>query len=246
VAVEQLPSPPWSASQLRLKQLTAKFLSAHVAVGDRSAREVERLLGLRPGSVRTIHNGVPDLEPGGDGRRPAAGPVIGAIGRLEAQKGFDILIRALPRLPDARVVFVGDGAERHALESLAAEVGVAERVDFAGWSKGPQEYLRSFDVFAFPSRFEGFPLAVLEAMLAELPVVASDVGSVAEAVVHGETGLLVPAEDPAALAAALGPLLEEPERRRRLGTRARALVLERFTAAGMARRYEALYHELCS
>ena len=246
VAVEQLPSPPRSASQLRLKQLTAKLVSAHVAVGERSAREVERLLRLRPGSVRTIHNGVPDLKVSTDGFRSRSRPTIGAVGRLERQKGFDVLIRALPRLSGAHAVLVGDGAERGALESLATEVGVAERVHCVGWAEGPEEHLRSFDVFAFPSRLEGFPLAVLEAMLAELPVVASDVGSVAEAVIDGETGILVPAEDPDALAEALRSLLDEPERRRELGTRARALVLERFTAERMARSYEKLYAELCS
>jgi len=104
--------------------------------------------------------------------------------------------------------------------------------------------LPSFDVVAFPSRFEGFPLAVLEAMLAERPVVASDVGSVAEAVRPGETGLLVPAEDPAALASALAELLAHSERRRALGARGRALVLERYTDTAMAGGFESLYAEL--
>jgi glycosyltransferase involved in cell wall biosynthesis len=246
VAVEQLPSPPRSAWQLRLKRVTARRLSAHVAVGERSAREVERLLGLRRGSVRTIYNGVPDFEPGNTGLALHSGPTIGAVGRIEHQKGFDVLIRALPGLPQAQVVFVGDGAERGDLARLAAEAGVAERVHWVGWSEEPHAYLASFDVFALPSRFEGFPLAVVEAMLARLPVVASDVGSVAEAVRHGETGLLVPAEDPGALAAALGSLLENPRRRSELGERARALALDRFTAGAMARSFESLYEEICS
>ena len=97
-----------------------------------------------------------------------------------------------------------------------------------------------------PSRYEGLPLAVLDAMLAELPVVAADVGSVREAVEDGSTGLLVPPDDPHALAAALRRVLDDPQLGHALGRRARAVALERFTARAMARRYEALYEELLS
>lgn len=246
VAVEQLPSRPKSETQRRLKRLTARRLSAHVAVGESSAREIERVVGLRAGSVRTIHNGVPDLSWPSDDRRVNSAPLIGAIGRLEPQKGFDVLLRALPRVPEAHIVLVGDGAERDRLELLAAELGIQERVHWQGWSDESRAYLPSFDVFALPSRFEGFPLVVLEAMLAQLPVVASDVGSVAEAVLHGETGLLVPPGDPETLARALRELLDERARRRAMGARARSLVLERFTAQTMARSFESLYDEICS
>ena len=101
-----------------------------------------------------------------------------------------------------------------------------------------------FDVVALPSRFEGFPLALLEALLARSAVVASDVGSVAEAVRDGETGLLVRPEDPAGLAAAIRRLLADVELRRRLGENGRRLVLERFTADHMVYGFEALYREL--
>jgi glycosyltransferase involved in cell wall biosynthesis len=246
VAVEQLPSPPKNETQRRLKRLTAKRLSAHVAVGESSAREIERLLGLRAGSVRTIHNGVPDFPRRSYDRRVNSLPVIGAIGRFEPQKGFDVLLRALPRVPEAHVVLVGDGAERERLELLAGELGIHERVHWHGWSDESRVYLPTFDVFALPSRFEGFPLVVLEAMLAELPVVASDVGSVAEAVLDGQTGLLVPPDDPDTLARALRELLKERGRRRAMGAQGRSLVLERFTAQTMARSFESLYDEICS
>lgn len=243
VAVYQLAVPPISKRQRLMKRLTARHVDRHVGVGDRTSREVEALVGLPNGSVRTIHNGVPDEQHGGL-PRPRPGPLIGAIGRLERQKGFDTLIRALPELDGAGLVLVGDGNERAALERLSRKVGVADRVVWAGWSDHPRRYLSTFDVFALPSRFEGFPLAVLEAMLARSAVVAADVGSVPEVVRDGETGFLVPPENPPALAHAIRGLLADAGLRRRLGEQGRQLVLKRFTAAHMASAFESLYAEL--
>jgi glycosyltransferase involved in cell wall biosynthesis len=243
VAVYQLPRPPVSERQRRMKRLTSRRVDRHVAVGERTSREVEELVRLPPGSVITIHNGVPDESPPA-APRPRPGPLIGAVGRLEAQKGFDLLVRALPQLDGATLVLIGDGSERRPLEKLAHELGVRERVVWIGWSDEPRRYLGAFDVFAFPSRSEGFPLAVLEALLARSAVVATDVGSVAEAIRDGETGLLVPAEDPAALGGAIRRLLADKALRRRLGEHGRRLVLERFTADHMTRSFESLYGEL--
>jgi glycosyltransferase involved in cell wall biosynthesis len=213
-------------------------------VGERTSREIEALVGLPGGSVITIHNGVPDAPPPPE-PRPQPGPLIGAVGRLERQKGFDILIRALGRVEGATLFIVGDGTERANLEELARGVGVAERVVWNGWRDDPRGLFPSFDVLVFPSRFEGFPLAVLEALLAGSAVVAADVGSVAEVVRDGETGLLVPPEDPGAVADAIRRLLADEGLRRRLGEAGRRLVLERFTAMHMTRAFEALYRELC-
>ena len=245
VAVYQLAVPPIHPGQLRAKRLTARGVDVHVGVGGRTSREVEALVGLPPGSVRTIHNGVPD-EPTVALERKRPRRLIGAVGRLEHQKGFDVLLRALADVPGADLCLVGDGGEREALERLALELGVDDRVRWDGWSDDPRALLGAFDVFALPSRFEGFPLVVLEALLARAAVVATDVGSVAEAVVDGETGLLVAAEDPSALAAALRRALADADLRRRLGAQGRQLVLERFTADAMARAFESLYDELLS
>src|SRR5215218_704529 len=243
VAVYQLPRPPRSRGQLRMKRLTSRAIDRHVGVGNRTSREIEEVLGLATGSVATIHNGVPDV-PFEPAARPTPGPLVGAIGRLEPQKGYDVLIRAVAQIEDATLALVGDGGERSALERLAGRVGIADRLHWLGWSDDARSYLGTFDVFAFPSRFEGFPLAVLEALLARRAVVASDVGSTAEAVRDGETGLLVPPENPTALAAAIRKLLAEAELRQRLGDQGRRLVLDRFTAAQMARAFESLYDEL--
>jgi glycosyltransferase involved in cell wall biosynthesis len=243
VAVYQLAVPAVSGRQRRAKRLTSRSVDRHIGVGERVSREIEALVGLPAGSVATIYNGVPD-EPPAPARRLRPGQLVGAIGRLEHQKGLDILLRALAEVPGAGLYVVGEGSERGRLEQLAHELGISERVVWEGWSDNPRSYLASFDVVALPSRFEGFPLAVLEALLARSAIVAADVGSVAEAVLGGETGLLVPPEDPAALAAALRRLLADPPLRRRLGGQGRGLVLDRFTAGHMTRAFESLYAEL--
>jgi glycosyltransferase involved in cell wall biosynthesis len=245
VAVYQLVVPPISAGQRRAKRLTARGVDVHVGVGERTSREVEAVVGLPAASVRTIHNGVPD-EATSTPAHPGQGLVIGAVGRLEHQKGFDVLLRAIADVPEASLCIVGDGSERTGLEQLAAELRVADRVRWSGWSDEPRKLLGGFDVFVAPSRFEGFPLVVLEALLARTAVVATDVGSVAEAIVDEETGLLVPPDDPGALAAALRRSLGDAGFRRRVGDAGRRLVLERFTADHMSRGFAALYDELLS
>ena len=244
VAVYQLPRPASSGRQRLTKRLTSLAVDRHVSVGERSSREVEHLLGLGAGSVQTIYNGVPDVRIERPMVRPVPGPIVGAVGRLEEQKGFDVLLRSLSDVPDATLVVVGDGGERQALQTLARDLGIDARVIWAGWEGDPRAWLPAFDVWVLPSRFEAFPLALLEALLAESAVVATDVGSVAEVVRNGETGLLVPPDAPAALATALRRLLGEEALRRRLGADGRRLVLERFTADRMARSFRALYDEL--
>lgn len=243
VTVYQLPVPPISAAQRRAKRLTSYAVDRHVGVGERTSREVEALVGLAPGSVVTVHNGVPD-QPYAPMQRPRPGLLVGAIGRLEAQKGFDVLVRAFSGIDDATLLLIGEGSERAGLEQLARALRVDERIAWTGWSEEPRAYLPAMDVFVLPSRFEGFPLVVLEALLARAAVVATDVGSVAEAVRDGETGLLVPPDDPVALATAIRRLLHDEALRLELGENGRRLVLERFTAEHMTRGFESLYDKL--
>lgn len=244
VAVDHLPVDGAIPRPRRLaRRLLARRLHAHVAVGERAARDVERLVGLPAGSVRGVANGVPPEQPE-PVPRTLAGPVIGSLGRITDQKGYDALVRALPALPDATLVLVGDGPERGALERLAAELGVAGRLVVTGWTSEARRHLPTFDVFSLPSLWEGMPLVILEAMHAGLPVVASDVGSVAEAVADGETGYVVAPGDAAALHGRLARLLDDAALRTRLGERGRAVAAERFSAAAMARRYEAVYADV--
>jgi glycosyltransferase involved in cell wall biosynthesis len=242
VAFEHLAVHTDAWTQRLIKRVSARFLAAHVAVGEKAARELERESGRPPGAIRVIHNGVADRALK---RLPRffREATVGSIGRLDGQKGYDVLLRSLAELPGVPVVIVGDGPERKALEELAGQLGIGDRVAFAGRREDARDLLSTFDLFVLPSRFEGFPLVLLEAMLAELPVVATDVGSVTEAVTDEETGLVVAPEDPAALASAIRTLLEEPKTRRAFGAKGRTRALA-FSPQRMAREFEALYREV--
>ena len=150
-------------------------------------------------------------------------PELLAVARLVHQKGLDLLIRAFAslRLPPSsawRLVLVGDGPERKALAELAAREGVAERVRFEGFQASPGYFLARASVFVLPSRHEGMPNALLEAMAAALPVVVTDASPGPLEVVEQEvTGLVVPRENVTALTRALERLIADPELRQRLG-----------------------------
>jgi glycosyltransferase involved in cell wall biosynthesis len=151
-----------------------------------------------------------------------------AMGRLAPEKGFDLLVRAFalvaPSRPDWALVIVGEGAERRNLEALVSGLGLRDRVRLPGRTSEPGSFLAAAHAFALASRYEGFPNALLEAMACGLPVAAFDCDSgPAEIVAHERTGLLVPAGDVAALAAALGRLMDHPEERARLGAAAREI-----------------------
>jgi glycosyltransferase involved in cell wall biosynthesis len=148
------------------------------------------------------------------------------MGRLARQKGFDILIEAFARLahrhPCWDLVIYGEGPERRALERMRDEYGLGERVAMPGLIADPREAFRRSDLFVLPSRYEGFPNALLEAMASGLPVVASRCPSgPAEIIEDARTGLLVPPEDPSALAAAIEKLMLDEKLRFSLGAAAR-------------------------
>jgi glycosyltransferase involved in cell wall biosynthesis len=145
-----------------------------------------------------------------------------SIGRMDSWKGFDLLVRAFAacadRRPDWKLTILGDGPERPRLESLAKELGVEARVRLPGTVADPTPFLRRADLFVLSSRFEGFPNALLEAMAAGLPVIATECASGPKLIVrHGVDGLLVPSEDATALAHAMATLLDDEPRRLRMG-----------------------------
>ncbi|MEN3304526.1 MAG: hypothetical protein V7603_728 [Micromonosporaceae bacterium] len=224
------------ATWLRTRALALR-LDAHVAVSADAARRVEDFYALGRGSVQVIHNGVP--APVDAGQAGSGGLLIGSVGRLDRVKGHDVLVRALAKVPDARAAIVGAGAERDALQRLATELGVADRVRLPGRSDRVAGLLAGFDVYCQPSRYEGLGLALIEAMLAGLPCVASRVGGIPE--VLGDCGLLVPPDDPDALADALAVLEADPALRASLGTRARRRARAEFGVARMAGRYQELW-----
>ncbi|HEY6794184.1 MAG TPA: glycosyltransferase [Kineosporiaceae bacterium] len=241
VTVDQLPLRTVDPVELwRTRALTLRA-DAAVAVGPASARRIEDFYALGRGSVHSVPNGVPDHGVRRRAARPSGPLVVGAVGRLDPMKGHDVLLRALAQVDGVDVVLVGSGAEEGSLRGLARHLGIAGRVSFAGWLPSPPDFLPGFDVFALPSRSEGFPLALVEAMLAELPCVATPVGSIPAAITPERTGLLVPTDDADALAAALRRLRDDPDLRDRLGAQARQAALAAFTASTMTEAYERLW-----
>jgi len=187
-----------------------------------------------------------------ESRRFGARHVVVIVGHLSRIKGYPAFLRAASRvardLDGCAFVAVGDETTdkgcRADLERLVRELGIRSSVHFLGWRNDVPEVLRAADVMALPSLDEGLPLAVLEAMACARPVVATPVGGVPEAVVDGETGILVPPDDPEALAAALLRLLRDPELGRRMGEAGRRRVEAHFSLDRFVERVQALYDEL--
>ena len=223
----------------------ARRASRIVAITHALARfQVERV-GLPEEKIEVIHYGLDDV-PSAWGSNaadpvPADAPVLLCVCRLEPQKGVETAITALPQLPGAHLVVLGEGSQRARLESLARSLDVP--VYLPGRVPDVAAWLRRADVLVHPVRWEGFGLAVLEAMLASLPVVATRVSSMPELVVDGETGILVPPDDPSALAKAVERILADPVP---FGERGRARALADFSVARMADRTLGVYERALS
>jgi glycosyltransferase involved in cell wall biosynthesis len=228
----------------RLAKRLAVTLFAHRIVA--SSEAVKRALvaqGADPGRVRLIPGGV-DLS-AFDAEAPLVPGVLGALGRLQTEKGHDVLLRALVELRgEARLLLGGEGLLADELPRLATELGVLDLVDFRGFVSDVPAFMAETGLFVLSSRSEGQGLVFVEAMAAGRPVVATRVGGVPEVVVDGETGLLVEPEDPGALAAAVRRLLADPALAARMGQAGRRRAREVFSAQRMAELTAAMYEEL--
>jgi glycosyltransferase involved in cell wall biosynthesis len=178
----------------------------------------------------------------------ASGPLVVAVGRVGALKGFDVLARAAGRLrnthPELRVVIAGrDATDAGVVRQAIAGCGVGDIVRLVGQRADIPQLLAAADAFALPSIWEGGPIALLEAMAAGVPVVASSIGGIPEVVADGVNGRLVPAGDDEALARALGEVLAHPEQARCLAAAGRETV-QQYGAVGWARRIEAVYRSV--
>jgi glycosyltransferase involved in cell wall biosynthesis len=184
-----------------------------------------------------------DVEAIPQARHDGGPPLVVAVGRLAEPKDAMTLVRALAAVPGRRfaALLVGDGPDRPCVEEEVNRLGVADAVALVGTRDDVPALLAGADVFALSSRSEGAPISILEAMAAGLPVVSSRVGGVPELVVDGETGLLVPPGDPAAMSAALGRLVADADLRRRLGAAGRERAERCFDVRRQRRAHLACY-----
>jgi glycosyltransferase involved in cell wall biosynthesis len=174
-------------------------------------------------------------------RTPEDAPLIFALGRLHRNKAFDVLLRALAELPEHYLWLAGDGPQRQALKSLAEEVGVTDRVRFLGWRDDPAPYYAAGDVFVLPSRHEPLGNVMLEAWMHARPVVATESQGPCEIVESDSEALLVAVDDPAALAAAIRSVTDDPDRAAQLAQAGRAAYERDYTPAIAVARHRALF-----
>ncbi len=214
-----------------------------VAVSESIAHEIAQRTGVAEQRVVVVRNGIaPGPEP-----LPRGGPVrrLVSVGRLAPIKDQALMIEALSllaqRFPQLELELVGDGPQRESLRRLARRRGLAGRVRFAGFREDVEQVLAGADLFLLSSRHEGISMALLEAMRAGLPIVATDVGGVRETIVDGSSGVLVRAGDARAFAGAIELLVCSPSERRRLGEGARRRLVQEFSDGAMLAGYARVY-----
>ncbi len=224
-----------------------------IAESDASREFLTRRLGYAADRVKTVYNGVDIPEIPSAAERKRARLQLGldenellllSMGRLDAQKDHKILIDAVASLRGSRkprCAIIGDGPMRDRLRAQIRQLGLQRTVQLPGERGDVRCWLAACDIFVLPSLWEGLPNALLEAMALGLPVVASRVDGVPEAVTDGKDGLLVAPGNAATLSVALAKLMDDPELRRSLSQAARARMAENFTLPAMLAGYEAAY-----
>ena len=236
-------------------RLILRNYAAVVAVSDAVKRRLLKA-GVRGERIHLVRNGI-DLRPydravpsiqNGELRNDSS--VVGFIGRLSSEKGADIFLRAaahvLVELPSTRFVVAGEGPDHDKLESLIDELKIRKNVSMLGRRDDMPSVYASLDMMVSSSRTEGLPMAILEGMASSLPLVATAVGEVPSIVLDGRTGVLVSPEQVERLASAITTLLRNPAEQKRLGTAARKLIEDEFSAGRMTKDYLRVYEEAAS
>jgi glycosyltransferase involved in cell wall biosynthesis len=234
-----------------LDRLALKKFDALAAVSDEVS---QRLLdtGVLAKKIKTIANGI-DVQAFERGEPLPAisgigGKVVGMVARLDLQKGFEYLLRAVRELCNIfyglTVVIIGEGPDRKAIEDMVKEYGLQSNVVLAGQQSDMPGVYAAMDVFVLPSLNEGLPMTILEAMAASRPVVATRVGAVPSVIKDGENGLLVEPRDTDGLRNAIASLLADPDLCRRMGERGHDWVSANYTSDAMALKYRQMYNEV--
>ena len=250
-------SPPREALFRRLEGFLARAADALVAVSESVKRDLVELRVAPERKIRVIPLGLelaalagtlPRGTLRGEAGIPDAAPLVGIVGRLVPIKDVPTFLAAAKRVrerrPDARFAVVGDGEERTALEQQSAALGLTGALHFFGWRRDLAAVYGDLDVVVNASRNEGTPVALIEALAAARPVVATAVGGTPDLIGHDERGLLVPAGEPEALAAAVVDALEGSEAARRRALAGREHVLARHSSERLFHDMDALYREL--
>lgn len=245
-----------------LNRFTECFVDRFIVVSEALDKVMRERHRIEPQKLVTIFNGIetdeysiPDEEVmcGKSRLREELGlennvPVIGAIGRLVWQKGFEYFIDVIPEVlkefKEARFLIVGEGPLENKLKVKSKKLKVDDKVIFTGFRNDIKEILASIDIFVMPSLLEGLPMILLEAMAMGKPIIATDIEGIKEILENGRTGLLVPPRDPQALSEAIGDLLIHKDKARQIGLAARKAVEERFGVDIMVQKVEGAYEEL--
>jgi glycosyltransferase involved in cell wall biosynthesis len=214
VSTKHNPDPFRTGSWRFVERVLARRAARIIAISEAVRRFSVEQVGLPAAKIEVVHYGLDALpEPWGANPPlsiPDGAPLLLCVARLAPQKGVDTAVRAIAQLPDATLLVLGDGPERASLQELARELGVADRVLMPGRVGDIAALYRRCDVVVHPARWEGFGLAMLEAMLAAKPVVAAWAGSAPELVADGQTGLLFPPDDADTLARDISTVLANP------------------------------------
>ncbi len=245
VSTKHNPDPFRAGSFRYVERALARRASRIIAISEAVRRFSVEQVGLPADKVKVVHYGLDALPEAWAENPPLelGDPLLLAVCRLAPQKGLETAVRALAELPDATLLVLGDGPDRAALEGLADSLGVRNRLVLPGRVGDVAALYRRATVVVHPARWEGFGLAMLEAMLAGKPVVAARAGSAPELVVDGETGALVPVDDATALADAVRAILADPARAEALGQAGLSRARSEFSAARMAERTTGVYLE---
>jgi glycosyltransferase involved in cell wall biosynthesis len=237
-------SKMWKLVGTPSERIAAKWTRKILAVSH-SNRQLAIDRGIAPPEkIVTVHNGIEDTPHRVYATHDAV-PRIVMVARFAPQKNQAQLIEAVSGIDlPFKLTFVGDGPTRATAERMVAELGLKDRVEFLGVRKDTAEILAASSIFALATNWEGFPITILEAMRAGLPVIATDVDGVREAVMHNSTGHVVAKSDTAALRERLTELLSDGDKRRRLGAAGRARYESEFTHASMLRKIDSVYREI--
>ncbi|MGF1479782.1 MAG: glycosyltransferase family 4 protein [Cyanophyceae cyanobacterium] len=239
---EGVPEPQRTIYR-RLEQLVAPLASRVICVSERD-RQIGIAAGMNPAKLVTIHNGMADI-PHQDRATPDTPSVtIVMVARFDRQKDHLTLLKAVQPLPNVKLQLIGDGPNLAAVQALVESWRLSDRVELLGYRPDVAQLLAHAQIFALISHWEGFPYTIVEAMRAGLPVVASDIGGVAEAVVDGVTGYCVPCGDVETLRNRLARLIDEPRLRRQLGDAGRHKYETEFTFQQMFGKTYQLYEQV--